>query len=234
MRFHCLQHVSFESPGNIAKWINENQHELTYTKFFEKEDFLPPPDDFDVLLIMGGHMSVHDENEFPWLRPEKQLVKDAIRQQKKILGICLGSQILADTLGAAVYPNREKEIGFMPVYFTETAKQHPCFEHFGGKSTVFHWHGETFDLPEGAVRLAYSTPCLNQAFLLNDNIMGIQFHLEMTQDIIGDLVAYGEKELVPGSSYMHSAEKIGNDLHFIENGKKQLYQLLDGFFKQPI
>jgi GMP synthase-like glutamine amidotransferase len=233
MRFHCLQHVYFESPGNIAAWINENQHELTYTKFFEKGP-LPPPDDFDVLLIMGGHMSVHDEKEFPWLRQEKQWVADAIRKQKKILGICLGSQIIAETLGTKVYPNEEKEIGFMPVYFTETAKQHPYFNHFGEKSTVFHWHGETFDLPAGAVRLAYSTRCLNQAYLLNENIMGIQFHLEMTQDIIWEMVAHGEKELVPGSSFIHSAEKIGNDLPFIEHGKNQLYQLLDKFFKNPI
>jgi GMP synthase-like glutamine amidotransferase len=233
MRFHCLQHVYFESPGNIATWINENQHSLTYTKFFE-EPALPSPDDFEVLLIMGGHMSIHDEKEFPWLRQEKQLVANAIWQQKKILGICLGSQIIADVLGAKVYSNREKEIGFMPVYFTETAKQHPLFKHFGEKSTVFHWHGETFDLPEGAARLAYSTPCLNQAYLLNDNIMGIQFHLEMTQEIIHDMVAHGEKELIPGSSYIHSAEKIGNDLPFLENGKNQLYQLLDKFFKHPI
>ena len=233
MRFHCLQHVYFESPGTIVTWIHENQHTLTYTKFFEKSA-LPSPGEFEVLLIMGGHMSVHDEEEFPWLLQEKQLVAHAIRQQKKILGICLGSQIIADVLGAKVYSNQEKEIGFMPVYFTETARQHPLFSHFGEKSTVFHWHGETFDLPKGAVRMAYSAPCQNQAYLIDDNILGIQFHPEITREIIHQMVDHGGKELVSGSPYIHSAEKIGKDLSYMEQDKNQLYQLLDKFLNHPV
>ena len=116
MRFHCLQHVPFETPGNIEAWAKQKGYSFSFTHFFN-DDQLPEQNDFDALIIMGGPMSVHDENDFGWLKKEKQFIAAAIRQQKKILGICLGAQLIADALGAMVYNNKEKEIGFMPVHF---------------------------------------------------------------------------------------------------------------------
>ena len=228
MRFHCLQHVPFETPGNIETWIAENRHLLSFTKFFGN-DLLPLPGDFDALIIMGGYMSIHDEINFPWLKKEKELIAAAIRQKKKILGVCLGSQLIADVSGATVYPNPEKEIGFMPVHFTETAKQSPFFKDFPDEATVFHWHGETFDLPDEAIHLAYTSACRNQAYSIGNHILGLQFHFEVTPKIVRDMIEQDGHELIP-ASYIHSAGKIMSDLHYLDSNKKMLFQLLDEFF----
>src|SRR5579871_6354431 len=148
IRFHCIQHVPFETPGNIQIWAKEKGHSLSYTHIYNNEE-LPAINDFDVLIIMGGPMSIHDEKEFSWLKKEKEFIKSAIQENKKILGICLGSQLIADALGAKVYNNKEKEIGFMPVKFFKD----------NSEEIVFHWHGETFDLPEGATLRASTEAC---------------------------------------------------------------------------
>jgi GMP synthase-like glutamine amidotransferase len=124
-------------------------------------------------------MSVNDEAERPWLKGEKQAVRDAIARDVPVLGICLGAQMIASALGARVYRSAVKEIGWFPIQAvaagTSTFALPP-------ERTVFHWHGETFDLPEGAVRLARSAACANQAFQLQENVIGLQFHLETTRD----------------------------------------------------
>jgi GMP synthase-like glutamine amidotransferase len=228
MQIHCLQHVAFETPGNIETWAKEKGHAISFTRFFEGEP-LPSTNDFDALLILGGFMSVHDEMDFPWLRAEKQLIAEAIRLRKKVLGICLGSQLIAAVLGARVYPNAFKEIGFMPVFFAGKARQHPLLSGFPARLSVFHWHGETFDLPEKALLLASNLACQNQAFLIGDHILGIQFHLEINATIIRDMVSHDKEELVP-APYIHSAEKILGDLQFIDPCQNHLFVLLDRFF----
>ncbi len=219
IRFHCLQHVPFETPGNIEVWANQKGHTFSFTHFFEGAQ-LPAQKDFDALIIMGGPMSIHDEKDFPWLKEEKEFIKESIRQQKKILGICLGSQLIADVLGAKVYNNKENEIGFMPVKFLENN-----FEEI-----VFHWHGETFDLPKDAKLLASSEACRNQAYSIGGNILALQFHLEATPEIVRDMVKHEGNELVP-AAYIHFAEKILNELNYLERNKEILFGLLDEFFE---
>lgn len=246
MRFHCLQHVAFETPGIIANWILEQRHELSITGFFQN-DPLPTVDQFDALVIMGGPMSIHDEKDFPWLKKEKELIARAIRQEKKILGICLGAQLIAGVAGARVYPNPEKEIGFLPVGWTAAARQllsplpslhsasslRPALGDKGRgwpeTSLVFHWHGETFDLPDGAVHLAFTDACVNQAFLLGQAILGLQFHLEVTADIVREMIAREGHELVP-APYIQPAATILQQLSCLEASKQLLYPLLDQFF----
>jgi len=228
IRFHCLQHVAFETPGNIEVWAKQKGHSFSFTHFYNN-DSPPSTDKFDALIIMGGSMSIHDEHQFPWLKMEKKFIKDAIDQNKKIIGVCLGSQFIADALGAKVFKNKQTEIGFMPVTFTEAAFEKSLFDVFDKVETVFHWHGETFDLPVGSIHLAETEACRNQAYLAGNNILAFQFHLEVTPEIVKDMVKLEGHELIPGN-YIHSAEKILNELHYLERNKTILFVLLDRFF----
>ena len=210
MRYHCLQHVSFETPGLLIDLIREKGHSLRTTALYLEEP-LPSVADFDALIIMGGPMSIHDEDVYPWLRAEKELIAAAIREGKKVLGICLGAQLIAAVLGARVFPTPQKEIGFWPVQWTEAAAS-PRGKEAGapGGSLFFHWHGETFDLPVGAVLLASSPACVNQAFRLGDKVLGIQFHPEVTPEIIRGMVEYEgwELEEEAGAPFVQGATQI--------------------------
>jgi GMP synthase-like glutamine amidotransferase len=204
MRFYCLQHVSFETPGVLAGYIRDGGHSLRTVALFDG-DPLPSASDFDALVIMGGPMSVHDEDLFPWLRAEKELIAAAISQKKKVLGICLGAQLIAEAAGGRVYPNPQKEIGFWAVEWTVGARE--LFAGLAGGDVFFHWHGETFDLPPGARLLASTEACLNQAFLLGDNVLGLQFHPEVTAEIVRAMVDNEGHELVDGP-YIQTGEEI--------------------------
>ncbi|HEV3325269.1 MAG TPA: type 1 glutamine amidotransferase [Puia sp.] len=215
MRYHCLQHVSFETPGLLIGLIREKGHSLRTTALYREEP-LPATADFDGLIIMGGPMSIHDEDVHSWLRAEKELIAAAIREGKKVLGICLGAQLIAAALGARVYPNLQKEIGFWPVQWTEAGVSPGLGPRAAvggpggaraGEALFFHWHGETFDLPAGAVLLASTPACVNQAFRFGDKVLGIQFHPEVTPEIIREMVEQEGWELVEGP-YIQSAEKI--------------------------
>ena len=144
MRVHVLQHVPFEGLGSIEPWLVQRDTEIRYTRLFER-DPLPDLDAVDLLVAMGGPMSVNDEAQFSWLEPEKRTVREAIEREIRVLGICLGAQLIASALGSRVYPNAVKEIGWWPIQGgiqgTEEAFRFPS------QCTVFHWHGETFDLP---------------------------------------------------------------------------------------
>lgn len=160
MRAHILQHVSFEDSGSMGLWLAKSQAEISYTRFFE-DQVLPQVRDLDLVIAMGGPMSVKDELALPWLRAEKDFIRQAVRSGVSVLGVCFGAQLIASALGARVYRNSQKEIGWFPIERTVHATDVFCFPK---KCTVFHWHGETFDLPEGAVQLARSQGCSNQAF----------------------------------------------------------------------
>jgi len=205
MRYHVLQHVSFETPGLLADEILRRGHPLRTTALYNREP-LPDLAEFDALIVMGGPMSIHDEAEFAWLVAEKELIGAAITAGKKVLGICLGAQLIAAVSGARVYRNPVKEIGFWPVKWAD-----PAFaEASAGEQLVFHWHGETFDLPDGATLLASTEACANQAFSLGDRVLGIQFHPEVTGDIIRAMVEHEGWELAEAGSgpYVQGADQI--------------------------
>jgi len=203
VRVHVLQHVQFEGLGSIEPWLTERGAHIRYTRFFG-QDPLPESGTYDLLVIMGGPMSVNDEDRFPWLRIEKQVVHDAITTGTPVLGICLGAQLIASALGSQVYANAEREIGWFPV---ESVHESSTTYRFPSACTFFHWHGETFDLPQSAVRLARSAGCENQAFQVQRNVIGLQFHPEMTADGARALVENCRNELTPGP-YVQTAEDI--------------------------
>jgi len=204
MRAHFLQHVPFEGLGSIEHWLRSNEAEVTETQLYASPE-LPNPRDLDLLIVMGGPMSVNDEDRFPWLIDEKRFIRSAIDAGKAILGVCLGAQLIASAMGARVYRNRVKEIGWFPVQGVSPSDR-PIFP-FPSTMEVFHWHGETFDLPPGAVRLAKSAVCENQAFQLGRTVIGLQFHLETTLESAQEIVTHCRAELSP-SQYVQSEKDI--------------------------
>jgi GMP synthase-like glutamine amidotransferase len=204
MRAHWFQHVPFEGLGSIEPWLVSNGYTVTCTRFFESV-VCPEPEDVDFLVIMGGPMSVNDESDYPWLVPEKQFLRAYLRSGKPALGICLGAQMIATVAGANVYRNPVKEIGWFPVQAVSSGTD--ALFSFPPSMTVFHWHGETFDLPPGAARLARSEGCENQAFQLGEKVIGLQFHLETTPLAAAAIIENCRNELVPGR-YVQSAADL--------------------------
>ncbi|MEP6627076.1 MAG: type 1 glutamine amidotransferase [Ginsengibacter sp.] len=225
LRIHYFQHVPFEGLGNIEEWASVNGHELSSTKFY-LDPALPAPDSFDWLIIMGGPMSISDEQKYSWLIAEKQFIKQAIAAGKTVIGICLGSQLLAETLGAKVYPNDQKEIGWFPIKFTSEASSQALFSNLENPAIVFHWHGDTFDLPPHAIHLAHSEASKNQAFLYQKKVLGLQFHLEMSEATLKTMIENGRSELIEGK-YVQSEAMILSQKEFMVSNKKLLFTILD-------
>ncbi|GIW56690.1 MAG: amidotransferase [Nitrospiraceae bacterium] len=203
MRAHYFQHVAFEGLGSIETWLRAAGCEITGTRFFESAD-LPALDEVEFLIVMGGPMSVHDDAEYPWLVQEKQFIRSCILAGKPVLGVCLGAQLIAHALGAKVYRHHTKEIGWFPVQAVPTSGE--VFR-FPPSVEVFHWHGETFDLPPGAMLLARSEACAHQAFQIGRSVIGLQFHLETTPELARQMIAHCRAELVP-SRYVQSEAEI--------------------------
>jgi GMP synthase-like glutamine amidotransferase len=172
-------------------------------------------------------MGVYDEPEYPWLAPEKLLIEQAIQAGKPVLGICLGAQLIAAVLGAEVTRNKHREIGWFPIEFSPAAVKHPILNGIASILTVFHWHGDRFAIPEGAIPLASSEACDNQGFLYNDRVLGLQFHLEMDDRSIAAMLDSGADNLT-GSGFVQSAETI-KTFQAGESTRSVLFKLLDNW-----
>ncbi len=228
MKIHVLQHVSFEDIGAIKSWTENNNSLVTYTCLYKDEKF-PDLNDFDFLIILGGPMGVYQEKEFPWLKNEKEFILSSIKAGKKVLGICLGSQLIAEVLGAKVHSNNEKEIGWFPITLSENIKEFSLFENYNDILEVFHWHGDTFTLPDEALHLASSSVCTNQAFLYKNNVLALQFHFEATEESIIKMLENEDSELEEKGSYIQDKNTILESLSNCNNSNKVLFELLNKF-----
>lgn len=206
MRVHYLQHVEFEGLAAIEPWLRANGHTISGTQLFAHET-LPSTTQFDWLIVMGGPMGVNDVAEHPWLSAEKDLIRQAMEEEKIVLGVCLGAQLIAAALGANVYKNPHREIGWFEIVRTSEAVDHPLGRLFPERIEVFHWHGDTYDLPPGAARLASSEACVNQAFSMGTNVLALQFHLETTAASAAKLIDHCRNELVP-EPFVQAPERL--------------------------
>lgn len=228
MKIHWLCHVPFEGLGNIEKWANDRGHTLSSTHFYEENYILPHIDKFDMLVVMGGPMSTYEEERYPFLIVEKRFITEAVNKGKKVLGICLGAQLIADVLGGKVYPNEYKEIGWFNVKKVNSDSQNP-FSVFGEEESVFHWHGDTFTIPKQAEWILKSEACQNQGFTYNNGkVAALQFHIEMNKEGIAGICTNCANELTAGK-YIMNAEEILGKVNLADANEKLLYKFMDRF-----
>jgi GMP synthase (glutamine-hydrolysing) len=213
MNIHYLQHVPFEGLGSIERWIRRGPHVLGATRLY-RDDPLPAVEAVDLLVVMGGPMNIYDEAKNRWLAKEKRYIERAVSAGKRVLGICLGAQLVADVLGAQVYANADKEIGWFPVELTEAASASDLFAAFPAQFEAFHWHGDTFDIPAGALHVARSAGCAHQAFVYDERVVGLQFHLETTPASARQLIAHGTDEIVEGRFIQMPLTMLANPQRF--------------------
>lgn len=183
---NVIRHLDFEDLASFTSILQVNDYQINY---IEAADFALSPDELlqpdllsdDLLIVLGGPISVNDGAIFPFINEEIALLQQRITADKPTLGICLGAQLIASALGADVYSGRQKEIGWYDLTLTDAGRQSPLRYLGSEHCRMLHWHGETFDLPEGAVLLASSEKCTNQAFSVGNNVLALQFHPEITQ-----------------------------------------------------
>ncbi len=212
MKIHYLQHVPFEGLGSIEIWARQQGAAITSTRLFNDEP-LPDPGDINWLIVMGGPMNIYEEDKFPWLKREKDFIAKVIRQGGRVLGICLGAQLIADVLGGRITANAEKEIGWWPI-IPDPGLSPGLREVFGRELTVIHWHGDTFSLPAGAARLAQSKVCRNQGFVYQKRVLALQFHLETTPKSLEKLIANSADELIEAPYIQQPAEMLADQSRF--------------------
>lgn len=229
MRIHSLEHEPFEGLANIEVWAKNRGHSISRTLLFNSEE-LPDITDIDWLVIMGGSMNVYEDEKYPWLRDERNFIAQAIAGKKIVLGICLGAQLIAGVLGGKVSRNRYTEIGWFPVTLTAEAGTSSIFDSFPPRITSFHWHGDTFDIPPGATRIAESEGCTNQAFEYGRTI-GLQFHLEYSAKSIDLMFRNCGNEIVEGRYIQKPDEIISQNNNVVET-QKLLNLLLDNMEKE--
>jgi GMP synthase-like glutamine amidotransferase len=216
MRVHWLQHAEHEGLGCIGPWLASRSARVRHTPLHRGE--LPPAiDEFDWLIVMGGPMNIYEHQAHPWLIAEKKLIRDACVKNKKVLGICLGAQLLADVLGAKVTTNREQEIGWFDVTLTEEGHKSPLLSGSPATFPAFHWHGDTFSMPKGHASLIKSDACVNQAFALDTRLVGFQFHLEVREVDVRDWLVTDAP--TPARYVQTAAEMLRDPGRFAEQNK---------------
>lgn len=225
---HYINHVPFENPAYIQKWAGEKGFSQTTTNAFSG-GYYPEAAEFDWLVVMGGPMGVHDEAHYKWLKPEKALIKQAIKAGKVVIGVCLGAQLIAEALGARVYKAAYKEIGWYPVNLTSAGSKHPLTADLPGEFTAFHWHGDVFELPLDAVRLVESERTPNQAFVFAGRVVGLQFHMEMRAHEINLLIDNSLEELID-APYIQSPEAMRSGFAHISPMNGYMHRLLDRLY----
>jgi GMP synthase-like glutamine amidotransferase len=209
-----FQHVPFEGPANLASWLRARGASLSTTRVWAG-DAIPPPESFDWLVVMGGPMNADDEPRFPWLAGEKRAIERAVAARKRVLGVCLGAQLVARVLGAKVTRNRETEIGWFPIERVAGAEASAVGRALPARAEVFHWHGDTFALPDGALPLARSAACEQQAFVYDERVLALQFHVEMTPAGVRALIENCGDELVPGRFVQSRDELVADASRFV-------------------
>ncbi|NKN32593.1 type 1 glutamine amidotransferase [Marichromatium bheemlicum] len=227
MRVCVLQHVPFEGPAVIGEWVRSRGHVLELVRLDLGEP-LPALAEIDWLVVLGGPMGVDQEQCHPWLATERAFISRAIGAGKTLVGVCLGAQQIAAALGARVSRNPEREIGWFPLELTSEGRASGLFAGLPEGGEVFHWHGDTFALPEGAQPLAASAACANQGFLFEDRVLGLQCHLEATAEGVEQLLVHCADELTDPGPFVQAPELIrARSVEHYARLHRALFVLLD-------
>lgn len=223
MHIHWLQHAAHEDMGCIAPWLAGRGDRVTMTRLWAG-DALPSPSDFDALIVMGGPMNIYEIVAHPWLVPEKAMIRATIDAGRPVLGICLGSQLIADVMGGPVTRNAHTEIGWFDVSLNAAGRAQSRFVDWPDTFSAFHWHGDTFAIPPGAQNLMSSAGCAHQGYVIGDHVIGLQFHLEVTA---ADARAWLAQEQLRPSTYVQAPDYILGDLGRFAMNNRLMIKLLD-------
>ncbi len=220
-RVLVFRHAAHEGLGTLQNYLRSVSVEISYCDLYQQDPVPQTFEDFDFIISMGGPMNVDETDRYPFLSEERNFLARSIKAGKPVLGVCLGAQMIARALGARVYKGHSKEIGWYPIRFSNQAVNDPVFRSVSSASiTVFHWHGDTFELPPGAVRLSSSELYQNQAFRFN-NAYALQFHVEVTSDMVHQWLDLGRQELEAVQPAV-SENTIKQDTHKYINSLKQI------------
>jgi len=226
MRVHCVTHVPFEGPGTIAEWASTRGHELV--RIEAPRGVFPDPSEVGMLIVLGGPMSAGDVLRYPWMEAERSFLDRCVEAGVHALGICLGSQLLADVIGGSVRPGAQPEIGWYPVVLKPQALHSPYFSGWPTTFVAGHWHGDTFDLPDGVESAASSELTANQAFAARDGrVVGLQFHLEWTPDALRALTIADPEDLATPGRWVMGAEALLSDPERFDVNRALLFGMLD-------
>ena len=223
-----FQNEECEHLGVFSKILNKNNISYQYIKLYEEEE-IPNLNDYSAIIILGGPMNVYEERKYPFLKKENSSIKEALKINKPMLGICLGAQIIARAAGAKVYPAKRKEIGWFTLNLTTGGIENDVFRGLERQFTVFQWHGDTFDIPSGSIKLAKSNLFPNQAFSIGKTIYALQFHLEVTKKMILEWVNRYEDELVTLKEEVDPDEMLKSSEHHIQPLNNHAFLLFSNF-----
>ena len=221
--FLIIQNTKIEGIGTLGDLLKADGFR---TKTILAKNEKIPENKYDAMIILGAPESANDD--LPYLKQEIKLICDSVEKEIPVLGICLGSQLIAKAFDARVYNGHRKEIGFYDDIEFDNTSQSKLFSGIKSPSSVFHWHGDTFDLPKDAILLASSEICKNQAFIWNNQVLGLQFHIEVTESSIGELIKSGKSELIE-APFIQSASKIQEGYQYIPTCHILLESVIEKF-----
>lgn len=209
MKILIITHASFEKAGSIKTWAEMHGHQMVEVKPYEGE-MLPEVKDYDLIVVMGGPQSPLTIEETPYLKDEIQLLVQAIKLNKKIIGVCLGAQLIGEALGAKTEKSPNREIGNYQIVLLQDAKDDVIFSKFSQKFAVMHWHNDMPGIPDGAILLAASDGCPRQIYRYGDRVYGFQCHFELTKDLVVEMIKHCHEDIKAGGRYVMTPEELIN------------------------
>ena len=231
MKVIIIKHIDIEGPGTIGDFLDCNDIPYREIDIFNGEPLPDSLSEISAVIVLGGPMNVYEEDKYPFLKQEDEFLKEVIEEGLPTLGFCLGAQLIAKAKGAIVRKAPQKEIGWFKISLNRNGSSDPLFQEFPREIDVFQWHGDTFDIPDGAVKLAESELCSNQAYRIGDNIYGLQFHVEVTDEMIYQWIDAYRDEVDSLKGIVDPDQIISDTKAKSEDYKAQAKQFCTNFFK---